>query len=327
MWRLVVAVADEMGITLPESNRLYSDYSKNPSVYKCYVKNVDNDRLRRATEAYIYKVLNGTLSPYFAELKGECFNEDNELVGLILENAGSELDSTAKGRHAKFTSMPIMVVESIKGLWKAVSQIHECGIAHLDIKQKNLLINPIGQVRLIDFTHSYVVANRPRAKYLNYLEEMFGEDHPTEGNFKATSGNKVAYHRVHGSRETMAPEIQQANIDVSIDPKAVDVYAAGIVTFQLLTANQGTPITARGKTIISHSLHFPPEARKLEDIISHCFLEHDERPDASTVSAQIDELGDELIQIVLATQELRASGRIKYQGKTNSEPKRARVSN
>ena len=32
------------------------------------------------------------------------------------------------------------------------------------------------------------------------------------------------------------------------------------------------------------------------------------------VSAQIDELGDELIQIVLATQELRASGRIKYQG-------------
>lgn len=106
------------------------------------------------------------------------------------------------------------ILHVIRQILSALQEAHECGIVHRDLKPENMIIAKSGTdrdfVKLLDFGIARVI-NEGATKSLTREGEVFGTPH------------------------YMAPE--QARGEKNIGPPA-DVYAVGIMLFEMLTGEQ-----------------------------------------------------------------------------------------
>ena len=115
-------------------------------------------------------------------------------------------------------------------LVKAVRWCHQRGVCHRDLKPENIVVDGDGMLKLIDFGLS--------AFYV--------------------SGQKL--HDVCGSMMFQAPEMTTAS--GGYDPEAVDVWAMGIVLFELMHGSIKPPARSSG---ISTAQHIRSRIAKLDD--------------------------------------------------------------
>ncbi|MDR1512608.1 MAG: protein kinase, partial [Propionibacteriaceae bacterium] len=101
---------------------------------------------------------------------------------------------------------PLVALAYVDAIARALAAAHDAGLMHRDIKPENVLITPSGQVKVTDF-----------------------------GLAKMTQGGDSATHSVlMGTLSYLAPEIMTTGQATH----ASDIYAAGIVLYELLTGQK-----------------------------------------------------------------------------------------
>ncbi len=120
------------------------------------------------------------------------------------------------------------IISMIRQICGAVDAVHAAGIIHRDLKTNNLMVdfNPDGtmMVRLIDFGIAKI--------------------------FEATSGTQTTTPLTVGTLPYMAAELFDGG-EASV---ASDVYALGIIVFELLTGTR--PFAARGSSLVAQILEY-----------------------------------------------------------------------
>ncbi len=155
---------------------------------------------------------------------------EGELLYLVMELLeGPSLAAVLQeGRPMEVTR----IVDIMKQMLAALAEAHRCGITHRDVKPENILLQrgaPDGErVKLIDF-----------------------------GIARLVDGRRITQHEAIGTPYYMAPE----QIDsVTVGPSA-DIYAAGVVLFEMLTGR--LPFTADSAlgVVIAHAEAPRPDPR------------------------------------------------------------------
>lgn len=148
----------------------------------------------------------------------------------------SELvDGVSLGEKLKHTSYsPIEAAKLISEIAEAVAYAHKHGIVHRDLKSHNILIGPDGQPYVTDF---------------GLAKEWF-----------QNSDGLTMQGQVVGTPAFMAPE--QAAGDSHLVETRTDIYALGVMLFQLLTGD--LPFRGTVESILDQVLHSePPSPRTL----------------------------------------------------------------
>jgi predicted Ser/Thr protein kinase len=142
---------------------------------------------------------------------------------------GQDLGQTLKQQGR----MPLAQVRAILSqAAAALDYAHTQGIVHRDIKPSNLMLNMQQQVKVMDFGI---------AKLQSAVTSMTG------------SG-------MIGTIDYMAPEQITAAKEVTA---AVDIYALGVLAYELLTGQPPFPRGNAGQTVFAHIQQPPPDAREL----------------------------------------------------------------
>ena len=195
-------------------------------------------------------VLRSVCHPNIVQLYDH-FSEDGVFV-LILEYCeGGSLDSYL--RHSKISHQHLTVI--FKEILSGLSALHSMGIAHRDIKPKNILIDKYGRAKLADFG----LAN-------------FGE----------TGGPKWA-----GSVCFMAPEI--INLANGANLLKADIWSLGITFFVAATGRkpwEGSPNLTVMRRVISNGVQQYPinMHRELRRFLMRILIvDPDERPTCETL--------------------------------------------
>jgi len=156
--------------------------------------------LRREAEALAAVHHAGTVTPYAAGTHGEY----EYLVMELL--SGITLDELIERRRARNERFPVNeVVDLLLGVSDALAAVHRAGIAHRDVKPGNIVVTGGDRVVLVDF--GLVVPEIA----LKRTEEF-----------------------VSGTPAFMAPELISNEVRVG-EGHLVDLYALGIVAYELLT--------------------------------------------------------------------------------------------
>ena len=133
---------------------------------------------------------------------------------------------------------PALTVSVVKGVLEALSYIHENGVVHRDIKPENILLGEANVVKVADF-----------------------------GIARLTDGQKITkVTSLVGTPEYMAPEMA----DGEGASAAVDVYATGIMMYELLTG--ATPFAGgHPVAVLRRHIEIEPELIiGLDDALAEC---------------------------------------------------------
>jgi serine/threonine-protein kinase len=127
---------------------------------------------------------------------------------------------------------PLVALSYVEAIAKALSAAHEAGLMHRDIKPENVLITPSGQVKVTDF-----------------------------GLAKASHGDDSMTHSVlMGTISYLAPEIPT----LGVPQYSSDVYAAGIVLYELLTGHKPHTGEEAANILYKHvNVDVPPPSESL----------------------------------------------------------------
>lgn len=204
-------------------------------------------KLRHPGIAQIYAAgvcpLAGTQVPFF-------------LMELI-PNARSITDYAAENRLSVRERLSMMRL-----VCDAVAHGHDLGIVHRDLKPGNILVDPAGHPKVIDFG----------------VARMDDEAKPP-----MTALTEAG--RMIGTLQYMSPEQLSATVD-GIDGRA-DIYSLGVVFYELLTGRLPYEVTQRAifdavRIIMEHVPESPPKDdagvdRCLFDIVSKCLKKEPSR--------------------------------------------------
>ena len=113
----------------------------------------------------------------------------------------------------------------------AVMYAHQRGIIHRDLKPSNIIVDTIGEPKVLDF---------------GLAKQMFG----TADTFTSLSG------QVFGTLPYMSPE-QTSGRPEEIDTRS-DIYALGVILYQLLTGHFPYTVEDRLPDVIRHITDTPP---------------------------------------------------------------------
>ena len=171
---------------------------------------------------------------------------------------------------------PGIVARLCSTLFDALSAAHALGIVHRDVKPGNIMLTMSEPgMKLVDFGISKL------------YEDALAEDHGTR------TGT------ILGTPEYMAPEQVVATRDTT---DRVDVYATGVLMFQLLTAKLPFEDSATPRGLVhNHIASVPPDARALEpavpdalaDCVAQCLRKDpDQRPSAAELSQRLRAFAD-----------------------------------
>lgn len=129
------------------------------------------------------------------------FEELSGWAALSMEHGGSTLlDGVQSMRDLSEIRSVVLQVQT------AVAQLHAVGVAHLDVKLENFVINHIGRVRIIDFGFALYVPS--------HLRDTF----------------KDVFHR--GTVAYCAPEVLSKAL---ADPFQADLWSLGVTIFAVAT--------------------------------------------------------------------------------------------
>ena len=142
---------------------------------------------------------------------------------VVMEHVAGESLHTMLGRHPG--GLPIELArEWFLGLARAVAYLHDHGIVHRDLKPGNIFIEN-GAVKVGDY-----------------------------GLSKSLSGSqRTAQTQSVGTVHYMAPEISTGNYN-----KAIDIYAAGVILYEMLTGKVPFDGESAGEILMKH-LTSPPD--------------------------------------------------------------------
>ncbi len=169
-------------------------------------------RFRR--EARILKTLVG---PNLVQMLDSGFCSDGRPYLALELVRGTALDQALSSGPMSLD----LAVALTQGILAALHIAHQQGVVHRDLKPGNVLVDPDGTARVLDFGMAKVLRGDGSSDSLNALTEQ---------------------NMVFGTPEYMAPE--QARGD-ELDHRA-DIYATGIILYELLTGK----VPFEGKTVI-----------------------------------------------------------------------------
>jgi calcium-dependent protein kinase len=174
-------------------------------------------------------------------------------IGIDLCHGGDVLSYILKLRDMTITEFDVSVC--IKNILLAIKDVHSANIAHLDLKPENILLatpDDPSSIKLIDFGSSK----------LTHDEE----------------GKPIKYTEFGGTIAFAAPEVSSQYACVEGDMlKAVDMWAIGVISFQLLTGchpfyqKVNTSIAAVRENIFKARFAFPEVPRyspSVKDFVS-----------------------------------------------------------
>jgi eukaryotic-like serine/threonine-protein kinase len=204
-------------------------------------------------------------SPHIAAIYD--IGEHEEVIFIVMEYIEGELLSAKLGRG------PLALRESIETaaqIADALSEAHDLGIIHCDIKSSNIIINDRGFVKILDFGIARITESPAQS----------GDDRTKK------LGQQTAYGAVLGTVSYMSPE--QA-IGRGIDNRS-DIFSLGVVLYEMLTAR----LPFEGETaveVIDKIIHEEPVAvarlnysvpPELERVVRKCLEKERDRRYQST---------------------------------------------
>jgi WD40 repeat protein len=179
---------------------------------------------------------------------------------------GGSLAGRKKAPHP-----PADAARLVEKLARAVHVAHKAGVIHRDLKPANVLLTDDGEPKIADFG----------------LAKRFGEERDGSGRFVTQPG------RVMGTPEYMAPE----QIDGAAPAPPVDVYALGVLLYELLTGTVPHHGAAPADTMYLARFSEPVPPRRLQpklprDLETVCLKALEKAPAArySTAEALADDL-------------------------------------
>jgi tRNA A-37 threonylcarbamoyl transferase component Bud32 len=152
---------------------------------------------------------------------------------------------------------PYMVMEFIQG--DALGELLKDG--RLDLERTLQFLHPLGAA--LDYLHEHNIVHRD-VKPGNILLDQAGRDlRPILTDFGLAKvlgdSSLVSQSAVAGTFAYISPEQIQERRD--IDGRA-DIYALGVMTYQMLTGELPFKHENQGALLIAHMLHEPPDARE-----------------------------------------------------------------
>lgn len=202
-------------------------------------KNPDDEssfRLRFAREAETAFSLK---HPNIVKVYEHC--ESDELCYIVMEYISglNLLELIRESGLLEIEAVQALVLD----ISKALDYAHKKGIIHRDIKPSNVLLRPVH--RLGEIIHEPVLTDFGIAKMVAAI-------------------NQITVTEIVGTLDYIAPEQIQASSHV--DHKA-DIYALGIMTFQMLTGRLPFPNHNPSATLIGHLQHPPPNPQNFHPFI------------------------------------------------------------
>lgn len=156
---------------------------------------------------------------------------------------GQPTDEALKGKDL------VSKLACLRSLASALSYAHSLGIIHRDIKPGNVLLNSMGQVKLLDFGVARVE--------------------------NAEDSNMTRPQLVLGTPQYMAPELHRGAMNASAQS---DIYALGVMAYEVLTE-----LSCRSGQLLHPTQTDPKIPKELGTAILECLQEDPARRPASCV--------------------------------------------
>lgn len=182
------------------------------------------------------------------------YGEVEGIEGLELYLVMERIEGVSLARFLQKGPLPPARAQSaVLQTLAALAQVHARGYVHRDVKPPNLIVTSVDEdawvVKLLDFGIA-----RPVDALLDKATIVAAERNP---------GSRVTQPlRILGTPEYMAPE---QILDLALDPRT-DVYAAGVVLWQLLVGKVPFGHTDRRQTYAAHLRDPLPQ---LEAVLPH----------------------------------------------------------
>lgn len=202
-----------------------------------------NQRKRFHTEA---KAASGLSHPHIGVIHETGETEDRRPFLAMEYVEGQTLDEVLRQRRLKIREVIQLGIEAAEALEAA----HARGLVHRDIKPANLMLNPQGQVKVLDFG----------------LAKWFAADALSATN---TSAAHTKTGLLIGTPQYMSPE--QA-LGRELDPRT-DIFSLGVVLYELMAGQR--PFL--GKTVaetINNIVNQPPASLGLENPVFSPVIDH-----------------------------------------------------
>ena len=187
----------------------------------------------------------------------DSFSMDEKFGFIVMKKYECDLHSL-KFNTEELTEMSIK--KTFKKICEAVLSLHNIGVAHLDLKLENILIDSKGNPILCDFGCSFSVNKR---------KSLFER--------KGSKNQRYADVQRRGTKAYAAPEILHSMQHVN--PFFADIYSLGVVLHVLLSGffpdgcSLSPSLPQECKSFLAWMLESNPEERpSLKQILTHSWL-------------------------------------------------------
>ena len=158
--------------------------------------------------------------------KGSWFDKENKEVIIISEYAskGSLLQLIQKTKKNGKKINTDKIIKIIYQLIKAIGLLHRLSIIHRDIKPDNIIVDSLGNIKLIDFG----ISTKPpsKTKCVTHTPQL------TRQRSVDTRAN-IGEFNCTGTPEYMAPEVLSGRAYATYNEK-IDIYSLGWTLYSLL---------------------------------------------------------------------------------------------